>query len=235
MIIFPSTSVAQSPSRSTIPTDENLEKINEKVDELKNKIASRVAELNLVEKRGTIGVVQSVSDRKITITDLNDKNRIIDVDEFTKFSSGDEKDFGISDIRKGMKISVMGLYNKESQRLLARFVNEISIPLFLHGVIIEKDNKEFTLTLFTEEGETYIVDVETITKSSAYSDGKLASNGFSKIETMENALIIGFPDPKDQNRITASRIVTFPDLPKNPKIPINENDLTTPTPESEEN
>lgn len=232
-LFYPSYALAQSPPKSLIPTDKGLEKINEKVDELKDKIASRVAELNLVEKRGMIGVVQSVSDTKITITDLNKKNRIIDVDEFTKFSSGDEDDFGISDIKKGMKISVLGLYNKESARLLARFVNEVNIPLFLHGVISEKDDENFTVNLLTEDGTNYTVDIEKITKTSFYSDGKLEALGFSKIETLQNALIIGFPDPKEKDRITATRIVTFPNLPKNPKIPIIQNTTPTPSPTKE--
>lgn len=220
----------QTPTGSSIPTSDNLEKINEKVDELKTKIASRVAQLNLVEKRGIIGTVQNVSDTQITIADLNAKFRIIDVDEFTKFSSGDNDSFGISDIDKGTKISVLGLYNKESARLLARFINEVTIPLFLHGVVSETDEENFTISLTTENGDEYIVDVEKITKTFEYSDGELNASGFSKIETLQNALVIGFADPKEEKRITGSRIVILPDVPKNPKIPVVIEPTSSPTP-----
>ena len=121
----------KAPTKNAIPTKDEIEKISDKVDALKDKVASRVAQLNLVERRGIIGIVEDVSDTQITIIDLNDKTRIIDVDELTKFSSEDDNSFGISDIKKGSKISALGLYNKESRRLLARFVNEKNIPLFI--------------------------------------------------------------------------------------------------------
>ncbi len=227
----------KTPTKNAIPTSDEIEKITNKVDALKNKVASRVAELNLVERRGIMGIVEDSSDTQITIIDLNNKTRIIDVDELTKFSSEDDDSFGISDIKKGSKISALGLYNKESQRLLARFVNEKNLPLFLHGIISEVDEDKFTVTLLTEEGKEYLVDVENITKTFSYDDGELESSGFSKIEKMQNSIVIGFLDPKENNRLTASRIITFPDLPKNPRIQIIDNDTKstpTPTPKEEE-
>ncbi|MBP9717021.1 MAG: hypothetical protein KBD51_03725 [Candidatus Levybacteria bacterium] len=228
----------KTPTKNAIPTSEEIEKISNKVDALKNKVASRVAELNLIERRGIIGIVEDVNDTQITITDLNNKTRIIDVDELTKFSSEDDDSFGISDIKKGSRISALGLYNKESHRLLARFVNEKNLPLFLHGIITETDEDEFTATLLTEDGKEYLIDVEKITKTFTYNDGELDTSGFSKIEKMQNGIVIGFLDPKENNRLTASRIITFPDLPANPNIPVmvdNDTKSTpTPTPEEEE-
>lgn len=230
-LILPQGSFAQTktPTRATIPTNDEIKKINEKVDELKDKVASRVAQLKLVEKRGTMGTVDSVSDTQIRINDLNNKTRIIEVDEFTKFSSSDNSSYGISDIKKGARISALGLYNKESEKLLARFVNEATIPLFLNGVISKKDEDAFIITLSTEDGTTYTVDIEKVTKTFAYSDGKLQASGFTKIKTSENALILGFPDLKEKDRLTASRIITFPDIPKNPRIQFIE-EVSSPTP-----
>ena len=221
-LTLPGVSFAQSPTQAKIPSSEGLEKINDKVDELKNKIASRVAELNLVEKRGIIGFVQNVSDTQITVSDLNEKNRIIDVDEFTKFSSVDDDSFGISDIKKGSRISILGLYNKDSHRLLARFIKEITIPVFLYGVISEKNEEAFSVNLTIEDGTSYVVDVEKITKTFEYSKGELETSGFSKIQSLQNALVIGFPNPKEKEQIIAGKIIIFPNLPKNPKIQIVE-------------
>jgi len=208
-LIFPNLSFAQTQTPES------------KIDVIKDKVASRVAELKLVERRGVVGVVESSTDTEIRVIDLNDKTRIIEVDELTKFSSSDNADFDISDIEKGTKISAIGLYNKESKKLLARFVNEISIPVFLTGVISAKDDKGFTITLSTEEEKKYIVDVENITKSFSFENGELETAGFTKIETLQNAIVIGFTDPKDANRITASRIITFPNIPQNPRIAID--------------
>ncbi len=230
-LILPLSSFAQTttPSKTEVPTSDDQKKINTKIDELKDRVASRVAQLKLVEKRGTIGTVESVSDTQITVNDLNNKPRIIDVDEFTKFSSPDIDSFGISDIKRGSKISAIGLYNKESQRLLARFVNEVTIPLFLYGVISQKDEEGFTIILSTEDGTNYTVDIEKITKTFAYEDADLSASGFTKIKNLENALIVGYSDPKEKDRITAARIIIFPDLPKNPKVLIPE-DLVSASP-----
>ncbi len=211
-------------AQTTTPDDDSetsVEATESKVDLIKDKVASRVAELKLVEKRGMVGVVESVNENEIRILDLNDKTRIIDTDELTKFSSG-EGTFDLTDVKKGTKISAIGLYNKDSGKLLARFVNEISIPVFLNGVISDKDDEEFTVTLSTESEKNYKVDIEKITKTFSFSDGELETIGFTKIDNLKNALVIGFVDPKDSERITASRIIIFPDVPKNPRIEISE-------------
>src|SRR5437667_9086773 len=63
------------------------EKLNAQINQLKEKIASRVSELNLVERRGMIGTVSEVSANKITVKDISGKTRFVDIDEITKFSS----------------------------------------------------------------------------------------------------------------------------------------------------
>jgi hypothetical protein len=211
---------------------ETAKKINS-IDQIKDKVASRVAELKLVEKRGIVGIVESIKGNQIRITDLNNNTRTIDVDELTKFSSSENSSFDLSDIAKGSKISAIGLYNKESERLLARFVNEISIPEFISGVLSNKNEDDYTINLVTEGGKKYILDIEKTTKSYFLAGEELQTAGFSKFQSSQNATIIGFIDPKDENKISVSKIIIFPDLPKNPKISIeNESHSKTDTPTS---
>src|SRR3990167_1965865 len=98
-----------SPSpRPTNPVSENLA-ISDQIDELKEKVASKVAELKLVEKKGMVGTVTDVRGNQITLEDLSKNVRFIDVDEFTEFTPLKATvNFGISDISKGMKIGVLG-------------------------------------------------------------------------------------------------------------------------------
>lgn len=191
------------------------------IDQLKDKVASRVAELNLVQKKGMIGTVEEVKGNQIKINDFKGNTRLIDTDELTKFSSDENNNFDLSDIKKGSSISAIGLYNKESERLLARFVNEIDVPLFLTGVISDKNSKEFTIKLITEENKTFTIDIENITKTYNFSEGELSDSGFTKINNSENAVVVGFIDPKNAERMTASKIITFPGVPVNPKIDIS--------------
>jgi hypothetical protein len=154
--------------------------------------------------------------------------RFIDVDELTKFASPSAKEsFGISDITKGQQLGVIGLYNKQSQRLLARFVNVVSSKKTLFGTLSDADTSEFTINLKNNNTVT-IVDVEKTTKIDAYSkENGVAHSGFSKIKGNEYAVVTGFSNSKEKNRISAERILILSDLSSSAP---QEESQTSPTP-----
>jgi hypothetical protein len=211
-------------------SEEKQKSLIDQINNLKEKVASKVAELRLVEKRGIIGVVTQASDNKITMNDVNGETRYVDVDELTKFSSPDEKGaFGISDINKGMQLSVIGLYNKDSKRILARFVDVVSLPFYVSGQISAIDKVNFTITVVNAEQNKALVDIENVTKisTSTEADG-LTKIGFSKLATGDRVYIFGYANKDDKKRLTATRIIVFSDLTKNPKIvmPNTQNEST---------
>lgn len=229
LVVVKVNALTPTPSLKPTTTSSPTQMIDsEAINELKERIASRVAQLKLVERRGIIGTVTDLSDTQITLSDLQNNTRFVDVDELTKFASPSAKaSFGISDLSKGTKLGVLGLYNKQSRRILARFIDVLSLPVFLHGVVGEINSLNYTLTIFTENNEQKIIDVENTTRTLAYTKKSgLLRAGFSKIEEQENIIVIGFTDIKDKNRIIASRILLFPEIPKNPKIIIPEKALT---------
>lgn len=216
--------VSPTPTKSekqASPTEE--EKNNTIIENLKTRIASRVAQLKLIEKRGVVGKVTDVSDTQITISDLKTNKRFIDVDDLTKFASPSAKEaFGISDINRGLTIGALGLYNKESQRLMARFVNVLNIPTFIHGIVKEVDKENYTVTVIDNNNQEYVVDIEQTTKTLSYSkDEDLIRSGFSKIEAGKRISIFGIPVAKNKNRLTGVRITFFKDLLPNPTIQLN--------------
>lgn len=196
------------------------DKIQEIKDQFITNVASRVAQLGLVEKRGIIGKVTEATNTQITITDIQNNTRFIDVDELTKFSSPNAKEsYGISDITKDTKIGVLGLYNKEARRILARFVNEITFSTIIHGGAAKIDDENFTISVTTDEGKQMTVDVESITRTFSYTleEGYIRS-GFSKINKNYNIIVAGVLDKTDANRMTATRIIFFPQIPVSPKV-----------------
>ncbi len=222
LLFTPSSVTAQKTSVTPTakPTEESTtQNLSNQINSLKEKIASRVAQLNLVEKRGIIGIVKDVEGMKISVEDSNKKIRNVDVDEITKFSSPSAKSsFGISDIKPGTKLSIIGLYNKDSERILARFITVVSTPVTISGAISNKDEDNFTIIVSTESGENFIVDIEKVTRTLEYKDGEVVKSGFTKIENSQRAIIVGYPALNQKNRITGTRILIFPDLPRNPKI-----------------
>lgn len=230
-----STTPSISPKPTTIfPTGEKTKIIND----LKERLASTVAQMKLVEKRGVVGTVSNVSDTQITITDFQDNIRFINVDEITKFASPEAKgSFGISDITKGSQLGILGLYNKQSRRILARFVDAVTFPKSVHGVVAQSNGEDYSLEVITQDGPKTI-DIEKTTKTYVYTkdDGVLKS-GFSKIKEGQNIIATGFFDIKNKEHLIATRIIFFPEIPKNPKISIPEKalipqDSATPSTES---
>lgn len=216
LLTVASYAVSPSPSPSTpSPTDSSVtDALNQQINDLKTRIASRVAQLKLVEKRGIIGRVTDISDTQITIVDLKDNTRFIDVDELTRFSSPNVKGaFGISDITKETNIGILGLYNKDSRRILARFVNVLSLPQTIHGTIDLVDSKSYTITVLTKDNKKITFDVEKTTKTLSYSkDGGLNRSGFSKIKEDERVIVILELESKNKDRVVVSGIILLPEI-----------------------
>lgn len=221
-----------TPTPSQSATNEVKSAIDQQVNDLKDRIASRVAQLKLVERRGITGTVIDVTDTQISLSDPHGNVRFADVDELTKFASPSAKGtFGISDITKGQKLGIIGLYNKQTRRILARFVDVIKLPTALHVTIAAVDSTNFTITAITDDNKTVSVDVETITKTVSYTkDAGMTRAGFSKIKSSERAIIVGFYDIKDATHIIASRVILFPDVAADPKIKIPSS-IVIPTPQ----
>jgi hypothetical protein len=219
IFLIPNPAISQTTKKtaSPTPTENPFEK---QINSITSKIASRVAQLKLVEKRGIIGTVESSSNTQLTVTDASGNTKFIDVDEFTKFSSSTSKSFGISDIEKGDKLGILGLYNKESRRTLARFIDVLDLPQVIHGAVTGIDAKNFVLTLASEDGKEYSIDVASSTRTVTYDDEEkeLIKSGFSKIEEGQRIAAIGYFDTKDAKLLEASRVIVLPNLSVNPKI-----------------
>jgi hypothetical protein len=230
MLFFATTGVfAQTPTaaeRDTAsPTEESRNNsLNQQINDLKDKIASRVAALKLVDKRGILGTVTEVEDTRLTILDPQQKTRIVDIDELTKFSSPSAKStFGISDIKKGETVSIIGLYNKQSRRILGRFIEIAVRPVFITGAVSNIDADNFTLSVRSANNTTTIVDIEKITKTNSYADDEIVRSGFSKLSIGDRVVITGYLQ-KDKNRITGLRILQLAQAPKDPDIPSSSTD-----------
>jgi len=208
------------------PNPTGSAQLNSQINQLKDKIASQVSKLNLVEKRGIIGTIQSVGNNQITLTDPQGQTRYVDVDEITKFSSASNTTFGLSDLKKGMLISALGIYNKESQRILARYIDTEIVPTRYAGEITGIDGKNYQLTIMTTEQKTVKVEIDTTSTVNSYTTGgELTKYGFSKLTVGDRVFVTGYPDKKDATLIIADRMIVYLDAPKDASIQI-----VTPTP-----
>lgn len=217
-------------SATTAPLDESEMKNVKKIIDL---VASSSAEQKLTAKVGVIGTVVEKSNTAINLATVNGENKIIDIDEITKFSDPDSKTFGISDIKKGETLGVVGVLNKVSAHVLGRFVDKLTLPTHFEGVVVEVDRKNFQYTAMDENGNKMILDVQTTTKISSFSkaDGQIKA-GFSKGDIGMRVFAAGFPDVKIKNQLATSRLILFPELALSSKLKkyVPQEESTTSTP-----
>ncbi len=199
-------------SASTAPLDESEMKNVKKIIDL---VASSSAEQKTTAKAGVIGTVQEVNSTSISLKTVNGTNRIIDIDEITKFSDPDSKTFGVSDITTGETIGIIGILNKVSNHILARSVDRLdTLPIYFDGVITSINKTNFQITAVDRNGNEKILDVQTTTKIFSYTKTEgMIKAGFSKAIVGERVFAAGFPDAKIKNQIASTRIVLLKDTP----------------------
>lgn len=218
---------AVTPTKTTAtPTPTPI--VDEKVSEFKERIATQVAKLNIIKKRGIIGTISDLANNQLTLEDMRANRRFIDVDELTKFTEIGGKQIGISDLKKGETTTVIGLYNTESRRLTARFIKVEKLLERIRGEVTDIDKKTFTLEVVDlETKETKIIEVETTTKTSELTkEREIVKSGFSKIQVNERIFVVGL-SKKGEEGLTASRILLMPEFSPNLKA----SPTATPTPQ----
>ena len=219
-VTSPSPTPTKTQAKPTITPVVTDDADQEKLEKIKDLIASEAARRNLVDRRGIIGTVKSTTNTQIKLVDNKNKERQIDIDELTKFEGGsDEDSFGISDIKQGDVLSSIGLYYKESGRLLARFISRATnIPQNIEGIVASKDAKNFTIDVVGDDGKRKTVSIETSTKTVSYEDGESVKAGFSKILPELRVIVVGFMDPKIKDQLNASRIIVLVSIPPTNKM-----------------
>lgn len=223
--ISPTTTPASQRSEPS-PTIAPTTKLESQINELKERVASRVAELKLVEKRGVIIKAKESTNTQIQAEDMGGNIRFIDVDEFTKFASSSAKSFGISDIKPGTQLGILGLYNKNSKRILARFIETVTMETYILGKVSAKDEKNFTINV-ESSGKNTTVDIERTTKTLAYEDGETLKAGFKDIEPGQTVIVLGFDDKDEKNRMSASKAILLLNIPIDSKYVVEEAPAST--------
>ncbi len=203
-----------------------------KLDKLKERLATKVAELRTSEKRAIFGTVKSKSITTIVVeTKTKDiKIELSDDVNVVQYLKGKRTTLALDDIEKGDNVTVYGDYDTTLELLKATFVLIQSIqPMRVSGTVEATNRGDFSLTLKGLDGQTYIIDIESTTKVTRWDNiNKFTKSGFSKMNTSDAIHVIGTPVPKKENRISAIRILNLGN-------PIGEPAATpTPTPTPEE-
>lgn len=215
-------SASATPSATSSPSGET----SVQIQQLKDRLATKVAELRQLEKRAMYGTVKATTISTITVETLTKDVKIELTDEIKviQILKGKRTTLTTDDISKGDIVVVYGNYDLTLDLLKAKVVFITSpSPEQIHGVVTARDDKAFTYTVQTNDGVSMIVDFERTTVTRSWTkDSGLEKIGFSKIKINDIVHVLGTKVPKKENRISALRI-----LDVGPLLGI----VVTPTPE----
>lgn len=187
------------------------------LDDLKARLATKVAELRTVVKRAMYGTVKSVSVTSATVeTKTKDiKIELTDDVMVSQMISGKRTTIPIENLEAKDTVTVFGTYDETLDLLKAQyiFIENAAIVSRVAGVVADVDTEGFVLTVITREGRTVLIDIEKSTKTTAWTkSGGVVKGGFSKIVVGDTIHVIGKPVAKKENQLNATRILDLGNL-----------------------
>lgn len=183
------------------------------LDDLKERLATKVAELRTTEKRAVFGSVKSIT---LTTLVLETKTKDVKIelpDEVAvyQYLKGKRTKLAIDDATKGDIVTVYGDYDTTLELLKGTYIFiQKAAPIRVSGVVEGIDRSDYSLNLKTETGQIYTVDIETTTKLTRWDKtNKFTKSGFSKMVAGEAVHVVGTAVPKKENRISAVKILNL--------------------------
>ncbi len=185
-------------------------------EELKNKIASKVAELRKQDQKAVAGSITKIDKTILTIQAPDDTIYTIKADsDLTKvftITGSTKKESSISNLSKGDYIIVSGPIDNKSISANDIYVDQ---QYFIgSGKVTEVNTNNYFLKVLTQEKDTYTLDIETYTKKYIV-DAKTLSIDSTNLAKIKEGDTIHFTYKKtgkeqEKNRYSAQKILVIP-------------------------
>lgn len=208
--------ISSTPSATPKATSVETSVTSQKLDDLKERLATKVAQLQQSERKAFFGSVKSKSVTSLTIeTKTKDiKIELTDDIKIAQFIKGKRVSLTVDDVDKGDIVTVFGEYDSTIDLLKAKgiFIQN-TLPRRVSGTISAIDTTDFTVSIISDN-QTYIIDIEKDTRINSWTKEKgIVKTGFSKLAIGDTVHIVGTSVLKKENRISALRIVSIGNLP----------------------
>lgn len=194
------------------------------LEDLKDRLATKVAELQQSQRMAIYGTVSSVTATTFTV-DAKTKNYKIELADDLKIYQilkGKRTALTADDLSKNDIVTVFGLYDSTLDLLKAKIVFiQNTDPIQISGTITAVSKSDYTITINTKEQKTYIIDFETTTKTAVFNGTTSEKGGFSRFGVGDVIHVTGSAVPKKDARVSASRILD---------IGVNGKGISSPTP-----
>lgn len=221
--LLPTTSVlAVSSTEGAASKEATTPAKKEQIKELRERLATRVAELRQTLRKAYNGEIKSISGKTIILVTASGERTIVTNEEtlFFRIGPAGRKKISLSDLKVGEKIAAFGQISQleplagNQGELTARVIIAKVLPINIEGKVTAVDTENGTINVQTPKRGLFVVDVETTTKILVWQKGVgLKKFGFSKIKVGDRVHVNGTTSTtaKDgENRISANRILVLP-------------------------
>ncbi len=210
--------LAQTATSSAKPTAEkNL--LNDQIKRLKDKIATKVAEISKSSKQVLAGTIQSINNDTITILSEGKTVKAITDSEVTKYLNlVGVKKIGVENLKKGNYIVLTGvMLNNEFSIENLILQNQYE---FLSGTVGAVNKQGYFIDVITTTQETLSIDIEksTIQKKVNINKSIIETSGFADYKVGDRIQVVIQKREKETSRVPGIRTLIIPVL------------LATPTP-----
>lgn len=189
--------------------------LDEKVKILKEKIATKVAELREENKKVTAGRIIKTDDGSLEIKIREEKVYKVTFDETltTVYSiSGATKDeIEFADLKEGDFVIVSG--SAVEDNISANFIYKDTEYMVTSGKVVRVNQSDFSVEVITAEKNNYILDIETSTKQRILDIDtfNLSPAGFSKFKEGDTIhFVTEKQTEKEATRSSALRLLIIP-------------------------
>lgn len=182
----------------------------QQLEDLKDRLATKVAELKQSQRMAVFGTIKSVSISTFTVETKTKDLKIELMDDMKVFQmlKGVRTALKTDNLEKGDVITVFGEYDTTLELLKPSvvFIQGVA-PVQVSGTVTATNKTDYTITMTSADSKTYTVDFETTTKTASWNGSALAKGGFSTFTVGDIIHVTGSAVAKKENRISASRIL----------------------------
>ncbi len=183
----------------------------DQMGDLKERLATKVAQLRQSQKKAMSGTVKAISVSTLTLETKTSDVKIELTDTIKVFQTIKDKrtELTIEDIDKGDTVVIFGDYDTSLDLMKPKvIVIQNPIPTRIQGLITAIDTTEYTVSVETAQKQTYVIDIEKYTVVTSHSkEGGTVKSGFSKLTVGSSVFISGSANAKIDHRLSADRIL----------------------------
>jgi len=182
---------------------------------LKDKIASKVAELRRENNQAFSGRIMSLSENQIEIKDKDDKKILVKLDptltKYYQIKNNEKKEINFSNLKKNDYIVISGIMTDNGINANLIFVDDNYLVEFGRVIEINKENYWIKINN-TLTNENLIIDIETYTKQWMLNikNLELEKTGFSKIKEGDIVNFVSKYEKNESDHFSAQKIIIIP-------------------------